>query len=393
MRVAFVIPYFYPAMWYGGTPRAAYETARALVRRGHEVTVLTTDSAGPIRIPADAIAGINRNGLDGIRVHYYRNLSNNLAYRHRIFFPPRFFHEVKSQLPGSDVVHIHELRSLLSVASHSALKSLRTPYVLSPHGGLQHLGKMPAKVIFDLLWGKTILKDAAGICAISPLEETDARMFGIEEHRIHRFPSPIDADPYKELPKPGDFASRWRLENKRIVLFLGRLHWIKGPDILVESISLLNDIPDLHVVIAGPDDGAEVKLRHLVRDMKLKDRITFTGFLDDTQRLKALIDSFAVVVPSRREGFPITMLEALACGKPLVVSSACDLEDWIRGRATWSTFRNGDPADLAEKLKTIFGAGRDPKALSEARNFVLSEFSADALAAKAEALYGSLLKN
>src|SRR2546422_988522 len=121
MRVAFVIPYFYPAMWYGGTPRAAYETARALVRRGHEGTVLT------------------------------------------------------------------------------------------PHGGLQQLGKKSAKVIFDMAWGNAILRDASGICAISPLEEMDARFFGVDEHRIHRFPSPIDADPFEQLPKPGEFASKWRL--------------------------------------------------------------------------------------------------------------------------------------------------------------------------------------
>lgn len=391
MRVAFVIPYFYPATWYGGTPRAAYETAKALARRGHQVTVLTTDSAGPIRIPIDAIEGIKRNTLEGIQVHYYRNLSNKLAYRHRIFFPVRFFREVRKQLSGSDVVHIHEFRSLLSVASHSALKSLGIPYVLSPHGGLQHLGKKPAKVVFDLAWGKGILKDAAGICAVSPLEEIDAQMFGIEEHRIHRFPSPIDAGPYRDLPKPGEFVSRWRLNNKRIVLFLGRLHWIKGPDILVEAISLLNDIPDLHVVIAGPDDGAELRLRSLIEERKLRGRITFTGFLDDNQKLQALMDSQVVVIPSRREGFPIAILEALACEKPVVVSSACDLEDWIERRATWVTFRNEDPKDLAEKLRKILHEGCDPKALSASRNFVLSEFSADALAAKAEELYESLL--
>jgi glycosyltransferase involved in cell wall biosynthesis len=264
--------------------------------------------------------------------------------------------------------------------------------VLSPHGGLQHLGKHAAKVIFDSIWGKRILRDAAALCAISPLEEGDARQLGIEDERIRRFPSPIDANPYKELPTPGEFASRLGLKDRKIVLFLGRLHWIKGPDILLEAINLMRDVSGLHAVIAGPDDGAEVRLRSLVREKKLKDLITFTGFLDDNQKLKALMDSYVVVVPSRREGFPITMLEALACAKPVVVSSACDLEDWIQGRATWLTFRNGDPSDLAEKLKTVLWSVPDQNALLAARSFVLSEFSSDALAAKAEELYESLLQ-
>jgi len=121
MRIGFVIPYFYPALGYGGTPRIAYEMARALVRRGHQVQVLTTDSGGHNRIPADVISRIQKNGMDGIQVRYYGNLSSNLAYRHRVFFPLRFFFDVKPRLLENDIVHIHDLRSFLAVAAHSAL--------------------------------------------------------------------------------------------------------------------------------------------------------------------------------------------------------------------------------------------------------------------------------
>ena len=393
MRVAFVIPYFYPAMWYGGAPRSAYNTARALTRRGHHVTVLTTDSAGPERISRDAIARIERDGIDGIQVCYYRNISNDLAYRHRIFFPPRFFTELRSRLTENQIVHIHELRSFLTVGAHSALRGIRIPYVLSPHGGLRHLGKRPVKVAFDWLWGKSILKDAAAICVISPTEERDARNFSIEPHRIHPLPNGIDAERYKELPRPGEFATRWRLHGRKIVLFLGRLNWIKGPDILIQSMQFLKDLSDVHLVIAGPDDGAELRLRTLVKEQKLEGKVTFTGFLDEEQKLRALVDSYATVIPSRSEAFPITLLEGLACKKPAVVSSACDLDDWIAGRATWLTFRNRDPRDLAEKLRAVLCARFDPSAISAGQNFVLTELSADALAARVEALYGSLIED
>src|SRR5438034_3665066 len=136
MRIAFVIPYFYPALGYGGTPRLAYEMARVLAGYGHEITVFTTDSGGPSRIPKETIQNIEREGLDGIRVHYYENLSNTLAYRSRLFLPTAFFRNVRKLLVGNDVIHLHDLRSFLSVAARRAARSLRIPYVLSPHGGL-----------------------------------------------------------------------------------------------------------------------------------------------------------------------------------------------------------------------------------------------------------------
>ena len=391
MRISFVIPYFYPALEYGGTPRVAYEFARSLVRRGHAVTVLTTDSGGHKRIERDEVALIEEGGIEGIQLVYYPNLSNYLAYKQRLFFPLELFHRIRRQLSSSDVVHIHEFRSLLSVAAHSAVRSLNIPYVISPHGGLQRLGKVWLKSVFDRFWGNRILKDAAAVCAVSPLEEQDAAQFGIDYERIYPFPNPIDADYFRKLPERGRFIEKWNLRNKRVVLFLGRLHWIKGIDVLIDSMALIKDIPDLHLVIAGPDDGAASALRSRVMKNGMGDRITFTGFLNDLQKLEALVDSEVVVVPSRREGFPGTALEALAAARPVVLSSMCGLVSWIPGRSAMTIFRSGDAKDLAHKMGSVLRSGCNPTDLSNARNLVLDEFSADAMAAKAEALYQSVI--
>jgi glycosyltransferase involved in cell wall biosynthesis len=391
MRITFVIPYFYPAMQYGGTPRVAFEMARSMVKRGHQVNVLTTDSGGDGRIPQSAIDDIHENGVDGIQAYYYRNVSDYLAYKQRLFLPLGFLLHVKERLRDSEIVHIHDLRSFLSVAAHSALRSLHKPYVLSPHGGLKHLGKRPAKALFDFLWGKRILHDAAGLCAISPVEEKDAIDFGIEPRRIYRFPSAINTAAYQELPPRGEFASRWGLNGRQIVLFLGRLHWVKGVDILIESIALLKDLPNVHLVIAGPDDGAESKLRSLARKRGLEGRVTFTGFLDHPEKAQALVDSDLVVVSSRSEAFALALLEGLACGTPVILSSACELEDWMPKNSAWSTFRKEDPVDLANQLRTALTGTRDEKGLAAVRKLVMTEFSSEALTTRAERLYQSLL--
>jgi glycosyltransferase involved in cell wall biosynthesis len=391
MRIAFVIPYFYPALQYGGTPRVAYEFARGLVRRGHDVTVLTTDSGGEKRIEKSAAAASRNGGLEGIHISYYPNVSNYLAYRQRLFLPVQLFRNIHHDLSSVEVVHIHEFRSLLSVAAHSALQRLQIPYVLSPHGGLQRLGKEKPKTLFDRLWGNQILQDAAALCAVSNLEMQDAKQFGIEEDRICLLPNPIDQDSYKILPGSGKFIDRWNLGGKRILLFLGRLHWIKGIDVLIDAMKLIADIPDVHLVIAGPDDGAEEALRARAASNKIIDKITFTGFLDDVDKLQALVDSEVVVIPSRREGFPGTALEALAAAKPLVLSSMCGTVDWSTARSAITVFENGHAQDLACKLRNLLQCGPSPQDLLAARDLVLRDFSTDALAAKAETLYESVV--
>jgi glycosyltransferase involved in cell wall biosynthesis len=390
VHIAFVIPYFYPALGYGGTPRLAYEMARALTRRGHQLMVLTTDAGGPERISASYIQEAQHRDVDGMQVHYYRNLSNGLAHRHRIFFPLAALQDIRHRLSEAEIIHVHDLRSFLSVAAHRAARSLRTPYVLSPHGGLPRMGKATAKAVFDFLWGKAILRDAAAVCVVSPLEAKDAAAAGVNLSRIHPLPAAIDANQYASLTCRGVFASRWGIQNRRIVLFLGRLHWIKGADILIEAMSRIQRLSDVHLVIAGADDGAEHQLKSLVKLKRLEQSVTFTGFLDATEKANALRDSSVVVLPSRREAFPLTALEALATQTPVILTSASDLGTWMQGHPGLISFRSEDAEDLAQKLTGILCAPPDPKAMAEARNFVLREFSSDAIAERAERLYQSL---
>src|SRR5207247_6260888 len=166
--------------------------------------------------------------------------------------------------------------------------------ILAPHGGLTRLGKESAKIVFDTLWGKSILRDAAALCAISPMEENDAKRWGIHTERIHPFPAAINAGDYRKLPPRGMFASQWGLQDRKIVLFLGRLHWVKGADILIEALSRLSEFTGLHVVLAGPDAGASNALQSLVKAKSLDQSVRFTGFLVSTHTFLAILQSAVV---------------------------------------------------------------------------------------------------
>ena len=386
LKLAFVIPYFYPAWQYGGQPKSAYELARALIRRGHSVTVLTTDSGGDRRLSLDA-AGCQYRSVEGIDIYYFRNLSNYLAFQHRVFLPARLFLEIDSRIQGSDVIHIHELRSALSVLAHHASCRLKIPYMLSTHGGLRKIGKVFTKSVFDLAWGRKILADTSIFVAVTPAEQSEAREAGVAPDKIAILPNAISKDDYAVLPSAGAFRSRWQIGPGRVVLFLGRLHWVKGADLLVEALkSVQSSFPGTRLVIAGPDDGQGQYLRELTSRCGLTNFVTFTGYLDSRAKLEALVDSDVLVVPSRSEVFALVALEAMVCGTPVLLSSACGLFPVPSPQEGVRFFKRDDLESLASELCEILSEEYRHD-VAGGRRFVEKEFDSEAVARKAELLY------
>lgn len=391
MKITFAIPYFYPAWQYGGVPRSAFELARGLARRGHSVRVLTTDSAGETRI-RDLEQNQERN-VEGIDVYYCRNVSNALAYHQRVFWSPEFARQIRKRMTNTDVVHVHELRSTTSIFAFRAAQRARMPYALSAHGGLKHLGKRMAKAAFDSLWGNQIMAHAAAFIAVSLIEEREAQTFGVESRRIRRLANALDLEAYHDLPPREAFRSRWRIEAGTVILFLGRLHWVKGADLLVEAFQKARQQQgDIHLVVAGPDEGQETHLQKRIQALHLDQSVTFTGFLNDSQKIEALTGSDVLVVPSRSEVFALTAIESLACGTPVIMSSACGLYPMPSEEQGIRTFESENVDDLTDKLLGM--AGRKPfrHNVAAGRDFVFREFSPDVIAAQAEGIYGEILQ-
>lgn len=379
MHIAFVIPYFYPAWEFGGPPRSAYELARGLTERGHKVTVLTTDTCGSARVGKQ---WINRR-LDGIEVVHFRNFSNSFAFKQRMSIVPGLGIRLRKHLRDVDVVHLHEYRSLVTVAGVNACKARGVPYVLSPHGGLKPLGKVLAKQVFDRLWGKRILENASRIAAVSPMEEIQALEIGVPAHAIRTMPNAVRVGQFETLPPSGRFRERWSIKGSKIVLFIGRLNWIKGADLVVRALT--NN--DVHLVLAGPDDGQETELRNAVRDLGLDTRVTFTGFLDDEEKLSAFVDARLTVVPSRSEIFSMTIMESLLCARPVLVSSTCGffpMPDYDRGVIQ---FRGGDVQDLSKQMNQALDDQVLAANAEQGRRFAIESFAVDRVTRMAERMY------
>jgi glycosyltransferase involved in cell wall biosynthesis len=129
------------------------------------------------------------------------------------------------------------------------------------------------------------------------------------------------------------FLNLWpAIRGKRFLLFLGRVHPKKGCDLLVEGLAAATaGDPGLHLVMAGPDQtGWKAKLEARAAELKVGDRIHWPGMLEGDAKWGAFYSAEAFVLPSHQENFGIAVVEALACGVPVLISDKVNIFDEIR---------------------------------------------------------------
>jgi len=327
VRILQVVPYFYPAWAYGGPPRAVYEISKELVARGHIVTVYTTDV-----YDRDNRLGEKTNELvdiDGVQAYYFKNLSNRLAYS-QMFIPPRLIPVMSKHIVNYDIVHLNCCYNLLNVIAHHYARKHNVPLVLNARGTLDPARrrlKSTSKKTYMCLFGHKILGDLDKAIALSEAEVEQYLQMGVDEDKIRIIPNGVHLSEFRDLPARGVFRKNHSLKSRdRIILFLGRIHRIKGLDLLVAAfLNLRQELDSTKLVIVGPDED-QVYLRNIARTIAIhgaEEDVLFTGLLSGTEKLSAYVDADVLVLPSYAEGFPMTVLEACAIGTPVVVTDRC----------------------------------------------------------------------
>jgi len=316
-----VTAFFSPV--YGGSAEVPYQLSKELAKREHQVTIYTSD----FKLSRDYI-----NAIPEVKVHSFKTWLG-LAEFH---VTPGIIKQTKEEIRHLDIIHMHNYRTFQNIVMHYYAKKCGVPYVLQAHGSLlTFFQKGWLKRIFDVIWGHRILKDASKFVALTGIEAEQYKSMGISEHKIEIVPNGIDLSEFDNLPERGEFRRKYSLgSDQRVILYLGRIHKIKGLAFLVESFSeLVKEIEDVILVIAGPDAGYENELRRLINTKNCHDKVRFTGYIGGREKLKAYVDADIYVLPSIYETFPIAVLEAWACGTPVVVTDRCGIADVIDGQA------------------------------------------------------------
>src|SRR5262245_11533643 len=388
MRILHVVPYYEQAWAYGGIARLATTMTRALAKRGHRVTVCTTD----VRDEQTRAAPGHRN-IHGVDVRMFRNVSNSLAY-HLQFFTPMGLHAyMRHAAKTFDVAHIHACHNLPGVVAASELRRAGVPYVVSPNGtALPIERRITAKRLFARTAGRSFLSGAARIVAVSHAEARQLRSLGVAESAIVHISNPIDECEYDCPADPRSFRARLQAGDVPIVLFLGKLTPRKGVGDLVRAFARL-DPSEAVLVIAGNDMGARRSVERLVRHLGLRGRVVFTGLLSGRARLDALSGATGVVDPSRDEMFGLVPLESLLSGTPVVVCNDSGCGEVISSIGGGQTIPHGDVGRLAAAIEGVLADEQSWRGRARAAaSLVRRRFGADVICAHLESLYGSVIE-
>ena len=218
MKILIITPAFIPSE-FGGVKIESYYLSKELVKRGHKVTVCTSNACNMSK-------NLDRLGayiVDGVYVIYFKNYATNKHFFQFLF--PQLASYLKKNLKKYDIVHMHDIRTFQSSIAYHYSKKYNVPYIISPHGSLPKINnKIFIKKIYDYLIGYKILRDASKVIALTPTEVKHCKEIGLKEEKIVQISNAIGLNEYSELPRRGLFRSKYNISNEEnIILFLGRI--------------------------------------------------------------------------------------------------------------------------------------------------------------------------
>lgn len=318
MRLLRVLPSLDPKG--GGPVESARQFDQELVRRGWHVEVVTLDAPGAGDFLTTYPAAVHALGPSRFNYRYNASLTGWLSSnRHRF-----------------DCVVVDGLWQYAGFGTWRALARTQTPYFVFSHGMLAPWFKRahPLKHLKKWLywpWAEyRVLRDATKV------------IFTCEEERIHAKQSfwlyraneaVVPLGTSKDLSGSDSSCSESFLErhpscrHKKVILFLGRLHPIKGCDLLLSAFSAIaHDHPDHVLVLAGPDhQGHEAHLRSLAEQLGIAERVVWTGMLSSTEKWSAFDAASVFCLPSHHENFGVVVAEAMSRSKPVLISNKVNI--------------------------------------------------------------------
>ena len=364
MKVLHVTGCYLPATEWGGVVTAVAGLVAASQAASIESEIFATTQRSSLALP---IIEPGTGLVDGVQVSRFKSI----AAGGRGFVAPGMLSALRRRVREFDLVHIHMLWTFPGIVAAHACRRAGVPYAISPHGALDPhaLTQRALEKKLFLLLGERVRVDRAALLVFATEAERKAA------------PAWARARPSAVVPNPVEVpASSPRTETHE-VLILGRIHPIKGFDVLVPAMQqVVAHDPGARLVIAGPDEGGyRARVEAMIAAHGLGGAVRFTGLVDAGQRAALFARAALLAAPSYQENFGMAVVEAMAAGVPVVVSEKLNLAGEVatEGAGLVTPLESGA---LAAALSSLL---RDPERrgqMGEAgRRFVLERFSAAAV--------------
>jgi glycosyltransferase involved in cell wall biosynthesis len=375
---------------WGGSASQVKDISRQLVKRGHEVTIYTSDGSSEAKI----------QDIDGVKIYFFPVLNSNNAVSTKFFITPTLRKMLKREIRNFDVVHIHEFRTFQNIIVHTFAKKFNIPYVLEAHGGLPKVEpKRQLKFAFDFFFGNRILNEASQVVALSEKEAQQFKGSGLLDAKIQIIPNGLDLSKYITLPPHGSFKNKFHIaQENRIILCLGRINKKKGIEFLIKAFAAIcknSKFANCILVLAGRNDGHLKTIKSLIDSLGLTKKVIIAGFLSEEDKTNAYVDSDIVANVEPENVFGLVPLEAAACSVPVIVCKSNDVSEVVREGNLGLTVEYNNYRELTKTMEILLN-NNEKKVRTEnpkGRKYVFENYDWPIIIPKLESMYESLSVN
>ncbi|MGM0410162.1 MAG: glycosyltransferase family 4 protein [Bacillota bacterium] len=384
-----VLSWKYPPLTCGGLARHVEALSENIVKKGHEVHVITE----------------NNNELEeyseknGVKIHRSPNAiinSNNFISEilHLNFQLLEKANQVINKEGDFSLIHAHDWLVFWAakVLKHSYDLALIYTIHATERGRNNGIYNDMQSYINDVEWYSTF--EAWKVIACSQyMREEIKNNFQLPEDKITVINNGVKVEEF-EIKIEKDFKKNYVFENEKLIFYVGRLVREKGIENLLEAFSIaLRDDFNLKLVIAGKGPY-ENKLKEMAYKLNISDKVIFTGFISDEIRNKLYKIADLAVFPSTYEPFGIVALEAMAAKTPLISSNAGGFNEFIKDGYNALKFEAGDSYDLAAAILRTFRNEREAGLRAErAYKEIIDNFNWEKIAEQSISLYKEVLSN
>jgi glycosyltransferase involved in cell wall biosynthesis len=366
MRIARIRHLFYPDL-----PRGYfYELSAQQVERGHDVDVISWRRNG---------ACSEERVAEGFTIHRLNGL--NLNFGGLIQEYP-YLPELPSKLEElrPDVVHGESHLFLPTVQAVRKAKKLGLPCVVTVHGVFADRGgvvNLAQKAYLHTL-GLEVLRNADRVICLTQKDADEIGRLGCPLEKIRLVPNAVDTELFKPCNE----------RESNLVVWVGRFVHEKGVEYLIEAARIVADtVKDVRFLLIGygPLKGEIIKLVH---ERGLEKIVRIVGPLSRNEIAEVLGRATVFAFPSLKEGLPLAVLEAMACGVPVVGSDVSGVNDLVEDCVTGLLVPPLDSMPLAKSvLSLLLDAGLRNKISVNARRAIIEEYGWDKVMKKLDAIY------
>lgn len=363
MKIAILVSMYLPK-WLGGAELATKYIAEHLLKGGSEVYILTSQDKGLLREE-------RRGKLFVQRISYPKIKILGVA-----LFWLKLFFSLRKIRP--DIIHCQGLQ--IAPSALLAKKFLGLPYLVYCHGSDVYL---PWK--FKSLISEQVLKNANAVVALT--EDMKKKVEELYNRKIFVIPNGIELKNFKNLSKDIARQKLKLAKEEKFLVFVGTLKQVKGLKYLIEAVKILKGkMPEMRLLIIG-EGGEKENLQEQVEKLKLKQNVIFFGKLANEKIPEYMIASDIFVLPSLSEGLPVTVLEAMAAGLPIVATQVGGLPEIVKQGQNGFLVEAKEPEILAQKILTLLSDEKLRNSMSLNNQKEAKKYSWDLIVAKLINLY------